>query len=173
MSPRTLYIALFASLALNLFAIGAVVGGFAMTHRQGPPDRPGVGGMGQGPLWAAADGLPPDQSATYRRLLHEQAQGLSQQVRAARQARREAWLSLTTEPFNAKAVTQSLAQARGLEMQARAGVEQTIVDFAAELTPDQRAKLADGLAKSGPKGRIETRNRLGRPPEPPGAAPVP
>ena len=168
MSPRRLYIALFASLALNLFAIGAVVGGFAIAHRLAPPPPPPGGGMGQGPLWAAADSLPADQATTYRRLLREQAEGLSQQVRAARQARREAWLSLNTEPFNAAAVTQSLVQARNLEMQARAGVEQTIVDFAAKLTPEQRAKLADGLAKTGPKGRIETRPRANRPPgEPP------
>ena len=168
MSPRRLYIALFASLALNLFAIGAVVGGFAIAHRLGPPPPPPGGGMGQGPLWAAADSLPADQATTYRRLLREQTQGLSQQVRAARQARREAWLSLNTEPFNAAAVTRSLVQARNLEMQARAGVEQTIVDFAAKLTPEQRAKLADGLAKTGPKGRIEAHHRANRPPgEPP------
>ena len=170
MSPRRRYIALFASLALNLFAIGAVVGGFAIAHRLAPPPPPG-GGMGQGPLWAAADSLPADQATTYRRLLREQTQGLSQQVRAARQARREAWLSLNTEPFNAATVTRSLVQARNLEMLARAGVEQTIVDFAAKLTPEQRAKLADGLAKTGPKGRIETHQRLGRPPEP--ASPPP
>ena len=170
MSPRRRYIALFASLALNLFAIGAVVGGFAIAHRLAPPPPPG-GGMGQGPLWAAADSLPADQATTYRRLLREQTQGLSQQVRAARQARREAWLSLNTEPFNAATVTRSLVQARNLEMLARAGVEQTIVDFAAKLTPEQRAKLADGLAKTGPKGRIETHQRLGRPPEP--ASPLP
>lgn len=173
MTTRSLYIALFASLAVNLFAIGAVVGGFAMVHRLGPSSHPPAGGMGQGPLWAAADSLPADQAMTYRRLLREQAQGLSQQVRAARQARREAWLSLTTEPFNAAVVTQSLAQARSLEMQARSDVEQTIVDFAAKLTPDQRAKLADGLAKTGPKGRFENHNPFGRLQEPPGSPPPP
>ena len=167
MSKRSLVISLVVSVALNLFGLGAVVGGFAIAHRlhgMGPPPH---STMGPGPLWAAADGLPPVHRDAYRKALHEQAQGLVDQVRAAREARREAWKSLRAEPLNPAAVTASLAKARDLEMRARVGVEQTIVNFAAALPPAERAQLSEALAKSGSNMRMEIRHRPYGPRHPP------
>ena len=169
MSRRSLIIALIVSVALNLFALGAVVGGFAIAHRlhgMGPvlaraagQGGAGQGGGGQGPLWTAADSLAPAQREAYRRILHAQARDLMDQVRAARQARRAAWMGLKSDTMDAQAVTASLAKARDLEMQARLGVENAIVEFAAGLPLEERAKLADGLAKSGGNVRLEMRVR--------------
>lgn len=163
MSQRALIISLVVSVALNLFGVGAVVGGLVIAHRlhgMGPPP-PAM--MGPGPLWAAADGLPPAHRDAYRNALHQQAQGLVDQVRAAREARRAAWTSLRTEPLNSTAVSASLAKARDLEMRARVGVEQTIVDFAATLPPPERAQLSEALVKSGGNMRMEIRRRPHRP----------
>ena len=169
MSNRGLAIALFLSMALNLFAVGAVVGGFVIAHRihqTVPGLMAGRPGMPQQPLWAAADGLPPAHRDAYRAILRSQALGVAQQVRAARLARRQAWAGLTTEPFDAAAAGKALAEARMLEMQARGGVEQKIVDFAATLPPPERAQLAQGLARSAPGVRM-MRRMHGEPDGPP------
>lgn len=159
MSPRGLTIALFASVALNLFAVGAVVGGFVIAerlHGMTPVVRPG----GQQPLWRAADDLPTVHRDAYRGLLRDQALTVAQQVRDARQARRRAWAGLMADPFDAAATAKSLADARALEMQARGGVEQKIVEFAATLPADERAKLAQGLAHATPGPRAGAMRRL-------------
>jgi uncharacterized membrane protein len=163
MSPRTLKIALVTSVALNLFSIGAVVGGFAIAHRLHGTPGPAMG-MGTGPLWSAADGLPQAQREAYRRRLQEQSTGLRDQVHAARQARRQAWLGLTQEPLNANKVSASLAEARALETKARSNVEEAIVAFAASLPAQERAELAKGLTRPGPKARLEDRRMHRRDP---------
>jgi uncharacterized membrane protein len=158
-SPRAMAIALFASVALNLFGIGAVVGGFVIAHRlhEMTPQRAPVG---QGPLWSAADALPPEHRDAYHDLLRGQALTVGQQVRQARQARRQAWAGLMTEPFDAKGTAKTLADARALEVQARGDVEQKIVEFAATLPAGERAQLAQGLARSAPLARAGMMRRL-------------
>ncbi len=177
MSQRGLAIALFVSAALNLFAIGAVVGGFVIAERlHGMTPTPRLGAGQQQPLWRAADDLPAGHRAAYRGLLRDQALGVAQQVREARQARRRAWAGLMAEPFDATATTKSLADARTLEMQARGGVEQKIVEFAASLPADERAKLAQGLAHATPGSRAAMMRRLqrgGGPDGPPVGPPAP
>ncbi|MDO8801408.1 periplasmic heavy metal sensor [Phenylobacterium sp.] len=150
-SQRTLTLALVASVALNLFVIGAVVGVVVLGHRM----REAVGGANRPrqPLWSAADTLPPEHQRAYRQLLRGQAGPVGGQMRQARQARRDAWGDLGAEPLNGPAVSRRLAEARALEMTARGGVEDRIVAFAATLPPAERADLAKGLALSGPGGR--------------------
>lgn len=160
MSPRALGIALFASVAVNLFVIGAVVGGFAIAHRIHGEGQPVRGMAGQQPLWTAADDLPVAHRDTYRELLRGQALGVGQQVHQARLARRRAWDGLNTEPFDAAGTAKNLADARALEMQARGGVEQKIVEFAATLPPAERAELARGLARSAPGPRAVMMRRM-------------
>ncbi len=166
MSSRGLAIALFISMALNLFAVGAVVGGFVIAQRMHSV-QPGRPGAQQQPLWAAADGLPAEHRQAYRALLRGQALGVAQQVRDARMARRRAWEGLTAEPFDPAGTAKNLADARNLEMQARGGVEEKIVQFAATLPQAERAELADGLARSAPGARLLRRVRGGGPDGPP------
>lgn len=166
MSARGLAIALFISMALNLFAVGAVVGGFVIAQRIHAV-QPGRPGAQQQPLWEAADGLPAQHRQAYRALLRGQALGVAQQVREARMARRRAWAGLAAEPFDAAGASKSLADARALEMQARGGVEDKIVQFAATLPQAERAELAEGLARSAPGARLLRRVRGGGPDGPP------
>lgn len=150
-SQRTLTVALVASVALNLFVIGAVVGGVVVGHRVREVAQ--VRDGARQPLWRAADGLSPEHQRAYRQLLQAEAGGVGGQMRQARQARREAWSGLTAQPLDGPAISRRLAEARALEMTARAGVEDRIVAFAATLSPAERAELAKGLARSGPGGR--------------------
>jgi uncharacterized membrane protein len=157
MSRRGLIIALVVSLGVNLFVVGALFGAFVLGQRM-HAFHPGPRQLG--PLWAAASDLPPERQQAFRQALRGAAGEVGGELRQARQARREAWLSLKSEPFDPAAVTAALGRARGLEMQARAEVERRIVDFAAALTPAERARLAERLAHAGPR-------RRGPPPGPP------
>ncbi len=151
MTPRALGVSLFASLALNLFLVGAILGGFVIAHRLH------AGMMAQHmaphPLWNAADSLPPAHRQAYQALLRDQGLTVAAQIHQARRARRDAWAGLMAQPVDMDSANKQLADARTLEMQARGGVEQKIVEFAATLPPDERARLADGLAHSNPAPR--------------------
>lgn len=149
-SPRALTLALIASVALNLFVIGAVVGGVVVGHRL--REAAPASARPRQPLWAAADALPAEHRRAYRQMLRGEAMGVGDQLRQARRARREAWTQLGADPLDRPAVARRLSEARALEMTARGGVEDRIVDFAADLPPAERAALAQGLARSGPAG---------------------
>jgi len=146
MTPRGLWVSLFASLALNLFLVGAILGGLVIGHQIHSHMAPH---MGPHPLWNAADSLPPAHRQAYQALLRDQGMSVALQMREARRNRRDAWGALMAEPLDAAGIDKRLADARALELQARGGVEQKIVEFAATLPPDERARLADGLAHSG------------------------
>jgi uncharacterized membrane protein len=140
-------ILLIVSLALNLFLVGAIVGGLVVGQRLRAQRPPPMGPA----LWAAARDLPKEQRAAYREILRGETR---RQLRAAREARAEAWSGLTEEPLDADAVRRRLAVARALDSQARGALEDRIVAFAETLSPEDRARFAEGL----------TRQRRDRPP---------
>jgi uncharacterized membrane protein len=149
MFQRPRPILLVVSLALNLFLIGTVVGGLVVGQRlramRPPPERGGPA------LWVAARGLPPEHRDAYREVLRGEGGEVRLKLRAAREARTEAWKTLGQEPFDAEAVRQRLAAARAQDAAARKELEDRLVAFAAGLPADERAKLAEGLAQPGPR----------------------
>jgi uncharacterized membrane protein len=146
MSRRVLIIVIFVSVALNLFLIGGLVGGLVVGERLRAQHRPPA--MARGPaLWTAANSLPPEQRRAYRRILRGEGGEVRSHMREARMARTEAWRMLGDERLDVALAKQRLAEARNREMQARGGVEDRIVDFAAGLSPQERAELARGLAE--------------------------
>lgn len=166
MSSRNLKIALFASLAVNLFAIGAVVGGVVVAGRmtEGRLDavRPGPPAF-----FRAVDSLPPARQDDYRQALRGEAGEVRRQLRAAGEARRAAWRGLADEPLNPAEVRRSLVAAQALEAEARGAIEGRVVDFAAQLTPEERRRFAEALAE--PPRRRHDRRDGGRDPERPGS----
>lgn len=154
MSRRGLLIALFLSLAVNLFALGAVAGGFVMAQRlREAPVAVGAARLGQPPLWAAARELSPENRRAYRQLIRGQASGLRPGLRETRRLRADAWSRLDGDRPEPAAAKAALAQARQLELRTRAEVEDRIVDFAAGLPADERAKLVQGLTNPQRPGR--------------------
>lgn len=155
MSQRSLIIALFISLAVNLFAIGAVVGGLVigvrmsegrhMAMRPGPP-----------PLFAAAAALPEARQDAYRQALRGEAGQVRGALMRAGEARREAWSGVADDPYDPDAVRRDLAKAQAIEAQARSLIESRVVGFAGELSLEERRALAEALS------RPPTRHREGR-----------
>jgi len=165
MSRRGLIIALFVSVAINLFALGVGAGGLLMAARM--HDMHSRGARPGPMLWAAGDELPPGQRREFRRLLREEGQGLRPSLREARQLRRQAWASLGREPFDAAGARATLDRARALELESRGKVESRILDFAGQLGPEERGKLAEGLARApgpGPEPRGGMRRMHDGPP---------
>ncbi|WP_309644691.1 periplasmic heavy metal sensor, partial [Phenylobacterium sp.] len=140
MSRKTLAIILFISLALNVFLIGAVVGGLVVGQKF-RHERPSATRGGQ-PLWAAGAELPPEKRRAFRGLLRGEAGEVRAGMAEVRAARAAAWRRLDADPFDAAAAKRDLDAARVREMQIRGGVESRIVDFAATLPPAERARLA-------------------------------
>ena len=147
MSRKSLLIVLFVSLALNLFLVGALAGGLVVGQRLRAEHPPMMSRGGPQPLWRAGDALPPPQARAYRGALNGEGQEMREAMRAARSARQEAWRSMAAEPFDPVAAKQRLAAIRAQEADARGQVEEGIVDFAAGLSPADRAILAKGLTE--------------------------
>jgi len=99
------------------------------------------------PLWTAGQDLSPDSRKALRRTLHEankRNQPITRQARGERQAALEAMKSKAYDPAE---VGKRLAAARALDGQARGNVEAALANYAAALSPDERATLSDGLAR--------------------------
>lgn len=154
-------ILLVVSLALNLFLIGTVVGGLVVGQRlramRPPPERGGP------PLWVAARELSPEHRDAYREVLRGERGEVRMKLRSARDARTEAWQAMGKDPFDAEAVRDKLAAARGQDAQARGALEDRLVAFAASLPADERAKLAEGLARPPQRGEHGPRRPDDRP----------
>jgi uncharacterized membrane protein len=136
---------LVASLVLNVFVVGAVAGGAA---RWWWSERSvGVAEPARSSLRHAADDLPAEQRRSFLVGLRNARRAVAEPLQAAREGRREV-LRLLREPlFEADAMTQTLARTRAADMAARERFEAAVVDFASTLTPPERQKLADGLAR--------------------------
>jgi uncharacterized membrane protein len=140
MSQRALILALLASAALNVFAIGAAVGVFASGAL-----GPGHGGPPPNPLRAAAARLPAADREGLTQLMEDQLQTSGPLLLDARQARHQARGLMQANPFDPVATKAALARARADETKVRGDLEAAVVDFAARLSPQERAVLAEGM----------------------------
>jgi uncharacterized membrane protein len=98
------------------------------------------------PLSSAGDVLSPESRRAFRKALNDankKNKPLTQQARAERQA---ALAAMQSSSFDAGEVSRRLGNARNLEIQARANVEAAVAAYAATLSPQERAVLAEGLA---------------------------
>ena len=146
MNGRGLTIALLASAAVNVFLIGAAAG-LILTNAFAPggPQAPAPN-----PLRAAADRLDPNDRDALLQLMQDQVQANGPVLLDARKARREARRLMQAQPFDAAATAAALARARADDLQVRGQLEQAVVDFAARLSPQERARLSAGIMRPPP-----------------------
>ncbi len=136
---------LVGSLVVNVFIVGAVAGG---AGRWWLAER-GLGAAepARSSLRHAADDLPAEQRRGFMLGLRNARRAVAEPLRVAREGRQEV-LRLMREPrFEADALAQALARTRVADMAARERFEGAVVDFATTLSPAERLKLADGLAR--------------------------
>jgi len=135
---------LIVSLVINVFVVGAVAGGAArwwLAERSVAAAEPPRG------LRHAADDLAAEQRRSFLLGLRNARRAVAEPLQTAREGRQEV-LRLMREPrFEAEAVAQTLARTRAADIAARERFEAAVVDFASTLSPADRQKLADGLAR--------------------------
>ncbi|EDT37497.1 periplasmic heavy metal sensor [Burkholderia ambifaria] len=149
MTERGWKFILVGSVVLNVFMLGAIGGGvyqWFSTHRE--LHAAGMPGQRTALRFAA------DELSDARR--HEFAAALKAARKDGRNFAREGRdgritvLDLLAAPrLDRPAIDAALDRTRAADSALRGQVERSVVDFAATLTPDERAKFVDGLRRSG------------------------
>lgn len=138
---RGMRIALIASLAVNIFLVGAIASG---VYRW----RQTVGiGLSQGWRARAIRVLPDDEALRFRREMRATVLTARPVVRIAQQSRRNAADLFVAPDFDAAAVSAQFRRARAGDFILRERVEAKLVDFAASLPQDERRQLARALRR--------------------------
>ena len=134
------------SLALNVFIVGAAVGGAYMWHASGPfrPAASARGGLG-----VAANALPAEQRKTFRQMLILARKEAAADIAAARSGRLKLAQLMVAEPLDRQAVDAQLASIRQSDMALRAKLEKAVIDFAETLTPAERKSFVEELRGHG------------------------
>lgn len=171
MKPRWLYVGLIASVALNLFLGGLIVGAVVVARRAGEA-RAMPAAVLRAPIWRAGDGLDQPYRQAFRKTVREAVLATRDDIREGRRLRQEALGQVGQPAYDPAAVIAKLRRGRALDQQARGEVEDAIMRFATTLPPDQRAILSQGLRR--PLQRpARPAESAGPPPEPPSGPPEP
>ncbi|CAG9259975.1 conserved hypothetical protein [Burkholderia diffusa] len=149
MSERAWKFVLVGSVVLNVFMLGAIGGGayqWFSTH----PDLHGTGMPGQRTaLRFAADGLSDARQRAFAAALKAARKDARDFAREGRDGRITVLDLLAAPQLDRPAIDAALERTRAADSALRGQVERSVVDFAATLTPDERAKFVDGLRRSG------------------------
>ncbi|MFT4257504.1 MAG: periplasmic heavy metal sensor [Pseudoxanthomonas sp.] len=141
---------LLASLALNVFLLGGVLGGAPVWWRWWQDSHRAQAQHGQPRgLRQAAAALPLPLRERLAAELDAARRDNRARVREARDGRRDVLQLLRADTLDSNAIDAALQRARAADMQVRTSLENTVVGFAATLTPEQRRTLADGLSRQG------------------------
>jgi len=149
MSSRTTRILLAASLVLNLFLLGAGVGGAVMFDRFRDREH-----ARRAPaLHAAMRELPAERQEALKAVVREAALAARPDFREARQARRRAAELAAAPVFDPVAVRAELTRARDAELRGRAKLEGGLLSAMQGMDAQSRAAVAPALSRPGGKAR--------------------
>jgi uncharacterized membrane protein len=176
MSGRTLKIALAASVALNLFALGGgaafLISRAKVDERIAEQRRPGrEGGFPQ-----LISRLSPEARREVRTSMRAVALSARPDFEAAREARRQAVEAAKQPQMDPARVQALLDQSRTAELRGRARLEGGTIAMLEKLDVQDRTALAELLARKGPGGARRDVRGDGKslpPPPPPLDAPPP
>lgn len=139
MTSRTLRIVCAVSILLNIFLLGAAIGGTVWVRARHP--------IGAGSIRVAGSELPRDERRAFRRALRDARLEMGPTLLAGRQARDDAAELLRAPSLDQAKLGEALAHIRAADIAVRAHVEERAIGFAATLPPDDRAKLADAIGR--------------------------
>ncbi len=151
MSDRALRIGLIVSIILNVFLVGGVVGGLAfwrLNPQVHASAAPANAPQQRRALRFAADQLSTQQQRAFRQALRQARMDTLPNLRESQAQRRELVGLIGAETFDRSAVMSALSRARSADAAVRARLETAIVDYAAGLSPADRAVFVQGLARS-------------------------
>lgn len=139
--PRWVYVALIASVALNLLFVGGL-GAAVWRHRHGP----GLHGPG---LMGFVNSLPSGRQSEVR----DQVEAARTLLRPLRKAKQEAWAGVKTameaEPFDKPALKAALQKLGEADQKLKSSIAGSIADTAEKLSPAERRQLQSWLDMRG------------------------
>jgi uncharacterized membrane protein len=142
MRSRWLIFGLVASVVLNLFLIGAAAGVIALGMNMAKDGaRPGA-------FMVATQGLPAADRRAMRLMLRQARDATLPDIDRSLAVRAAAWGALADPKPDLVAIKLQLAQSRELDIAVRTRVEEQIADYAAGLSPANRATFAAGMRRA-------------------------
>lgn len=144
MRRNWLAIGLVASLALNLFLIGAGVGVLALGARlakQSAITRPGA-------MFWATQALPQPDRRAFRQALGGLRSAAKAEAERSLSLRAAAWGAVAGASPDAAAIDAQLAQSRAIDVGLRKGIEEKTVAYAVGMSAADRAIFADGMRRA-------------------------
>ncbi|NPT56564.1 periplasmic heavy metal sensor [Paraburkholderia elongata] len=148
MNGRSWKIALVASLVLNVFLLGAIVGGAYQWFAAHGAMTPALAQQ-RTALRFAAETLPAERQKAFIDGLKSARREGRQFAREGREGRHEVLRLLAAPQFDRAALDAALARTREADSSLRAQVEGSVADFAATLSPEERVEFADSLKLRG------------------------
>ncbi|HEX3920333.1 MAG TPA: periplasmic heavy metal sensor [Caulobacteraceae bacterium] len=137
-----LVIGLVVSLALNLFLIGAAAGIIALGSRLAKDGARPAAAL----FWATQD-LPEPQRRDMRLMLRATRATVLADTNRSLALRGQAWAALADPTPDLAAIKDKLSQSRQIDIAVRTTVEEKIVDYAAQLSPANRALFSAGMRR--------------------------
>lgn len=147
MNSRSWKVLLVASLVLNVFLVGAIVGGAYQWFAAHGATAPVL--AQQRALRFAAQTLPAERQKAFVDGLKNARREGRLFAREGREGRREVLSLLAAPQFDRAALDAALARTREADSRLRAQVEGSVADFAATLSPEERIQFADSLKLRG------------------------
>ena len=147
MNGRGWKILLVSSLVLNIFLLGGIAGGAYQWFSTRNASRATVAQPVA--LRLAAEQLSADRQKQFVEGIKLARRETKQFARAARSERDEVLRLLAAPTLDRGALEDALKRTRDADIAVRTSVEESVVDFATTLTPDERIKLVEGLKRRG------------------------
>jgi uncharacterized membrane protein len=147
MNGRSWKVVLAASLVLNVFLVGAIVGGAYQWFAAHGATAPVL--AQQRALRFAAQTLSAERQKAFIDGLKDARRDGRQYAREGREGRREVLRLLAAPQFDRAALDAALERTREADSHLRAQVEGSVADFAATLSPEERVQFADSLKVRG------------------------
>jgi uncharacterized membrane protein len=138
--------ALIASVILNAFLLGGLAAGAYRVFGHGGPPFADKGGA----LRLAADELPFEKKRLFKKTIRDSRITSLPLLKASGKARADVLKQLAAPTFDKLAIENAMARTREADRAIRMHMEEALISFAEKLTPEERYKLAEGLAKKGP-----------------------
>ncbi|PRX30581.1 putative membrane protein [Paraburkholderia sp. BL18I3N2] len=147
MNGRSWKVVLVVSLVLNVFLVGAIVGGAYQWFAARGATAPVL--AQQRALRFAAQTLSAERQKAFIDGLKDARRDGRQYAREGREGRREVLRLLAAPQFDRAALDAALERTRQADSHLRAQVEGSVADFAATLSPEERVQFADSLKLRG------------------------
>jgi uncharacterized membrane protein len=136
--PKRFWLLLAASVAINLFCVGLMVGRISPLRERSQPEDMGPRGF------LRHSGLR-EAGPEVKQILKQRRDQVKGGMHALGQAHEGVRNALEAEPYDAEAAARAFARTRELTTQMQADMHNVLLDVSSKLSHEQRKRMADSL----------------------------